>query len=167
MSWCAESLWYLVVLGLSVLRALNLGLLCILGLEGILLLLCTLCLGVYGALLKLFLVFTIPVFFHIFANRPVQSPSTSFCFGGGAALGVGCSCAWGSIFMVGLEFVAVTVLLARGIGQSFLNSKRFPDIVPALGHGVLVQTGMFLVVEDCFLEYILLKASGPLSLLGP
>ena len=58
-------------------------------------------------------------------------------FGGAAALGVGCSCAWGSILMGGLELVAVTVLLAGEIGQSFLNSKRFPDIFPASGHGVL------------------------------
>ena len=58
-------------------------------------------------------------------------------FGGAAALGVG-SCAWGSIFMGGLELVAVTVLLVGGIGLSFLISKRFPDIFPASGHGVLV-----------------------------
>ena len=45
--------------------------------------------------------------------------------------------------MGGLELVAVTVLLVGGIGQSFLNSKRFPDIFPASGHGVLAQTGMF------------------------
>ena len=31
-----------------------------------------------------------------------------------------------------------------GIGQSFLNSKKFPDIFPALGHGVPVQVGIFL-----------------------
>ena len=45
-------------------------------------------------------------------------------FGGGAALGVGCSCAWGSIFMGGLEFIAVTVLLVGWISQSFLNPKK-------------------------------------------
>ena len=58
-------------------------------------------------------------------------------FGGAVALGVGCSCSWGSIFIGGLEFVAVTVLLVGGIGQSFLNSKRFQDIFPASGQGVL------------------------------
>ena len=40
--------------------------------------------------------------------------------------------------------VALVVLLVGGIGQFFLNSKRFPDIFPALGHGVPDQTGMFL-----------------------
>ena len=39
--------------------------------------------------------------------------------------------------MGGLELVGVTVLLVGGISQSFLNSKRFPDIFPASGHGVL------------------------------
>ena len=58
-------------------------------------------------------------------------------FGSTAALGVGCSCAWGSIFMGSLELVAVTVLLVAEIGQSFLSSKRLPDIFPASGHGVL------------------------------
>ena len=38
-------------------------------------------------------------------------------FGGAAALGVGCSGAWGSIFKGSLELVAV--LLVGGIGQSF------------------------------------------------
>ena len=46
--------------------------------------------------------------------------------------------------MGGFEIVAVAVLLVGGIGQSFLNSKKFPDIHRALGHGVPVQTGMFL-----------------------
>ena len=65
-------------------------------------------------------------------------------FGGAVVLGVGCSWAWGSIFMNGFEIVAVAVLLVGGIGQSFLNLKKFPDIFPALGHGVPAQTGMFL-----------------------
>ena len=88
-------------------------------------------------------------------------------FGSVATLGVGCSCVWGSIVMGGLELVAVTVLLVGGIGQSFLNSKRFPDIFPASSHGVLVQTGMFPMVGGCFLEYLLVKASDFLKLLGP
>ena len=46
----------------------------------ILLLLCTLCLSVFGVLLDLFLVFTIPILFHVLANGAVQSPSTLFCF---------------------------------------------------------------------------------------
>ena len=58
---------------------------------------------------------------------------STFC--GAVALGLGCSWAWGSIFMGGLE-VAVVALLVGGISQSFLNSKRFPDIFPALGHRV-------------------------------
>ena len=71
-------------------------------------------------------------------------------FGGVAALGVGCSCAWGSIFMGGLELVVVAILLVGGISQSFLNSKRFPDIFSALGHGVLVQTGVFSIGGGLF-----------------
>ena len=50
-----------------------------------------------------------------------------------------CSGPWGSTLITGrLEFVAlvVLVLVAGGIGQSFLNSKRLPDIFPALGQGV-------------------------------
>ena len=46
---------------------------------------------------------------------------------------------WGA-----LEVVAVVLFLVGGIGQSFLNSKRFADIFPALGHGVPAQTGIFL-----------------------
>ena len=57
--------------------------------------------------------------------------------------GFGCSCSLGSIFMCSLEFVAVTVLLVGGICQSFLNSKRLPDIFPALGQVVLAETGVF------------------------
>ena len=53
--------------------------------------------------------------------------------------------------------VAVAVLLPRGISQSFLNSKRFPDIFPNLGHGVLVQNGMFSRGGGCSLKYLLVK----------
>ena len=42
---------------------------------------------------------------------------------------------------LGFIVVAVAVLLARGIGQSFLNSKRLPNVFPASGQGVLAQTG--------------------------
>ena len=35
------------------------------------------------------------------------------------------------------------VLLAGGMDQSFLSSKRLPDIFPASGQGVLAQTGAF------------------------
>ena len=57
---------------------------------------------------------------------------------------VGCSWAWGSILMgfFGIVAVAVLLLLLGGIGQSFLNLKRFPDIFPALGNGVLAQLRM-------------------------
>ena len=67
---------------------------------------------------------------------------------------VGCSWAWGSIFMRGFGIVAVAVLLVLlgGISQYFLNSKRFPNIFPASGHGVLVQTGMFLRAGGLFSE---------------
>ena len=46
--------------------------------------------------------------------------------------------------MGGFDVVFVVV---GGISQSFLNLKRFPDIFPALGHGVPVQGGMFLSGE--------------------
>ena len=51
---------------------------------------------------------------------------------------------WGLTFITGsLGFVVVTVvvLVAGGIGQSFLNWKRLPHIFPALGQGVSAQTG--------------------------
>ena len=64
-------------------------------------------------------------------------------FGDAVTLRVGCSGSWDSIFMGGLEFVAVVLELVGGIGQSFLNSKRFPYIFPALGQGVLAQSGAF------------------------
>ena len=62
---------------------------------------------------------------------------------GVVALEVGWSCSWGLLFIGSLGFVAVMVLLVGGISQSFLNSKRFPDIFPALGQGVLVWSGAF------------------------
>ena len=37
----------------------------------------------------------------------------------------------------------VTVLMVGGIGQSFLSSKRLPDIFPASGQGLPAQTGAF------------------------
>ena len=73
-----------------------------------------------------------------FGTHPHHS---TFC--GAVVLEVGCSWAWGSIFMGGFEVVAVVVLLVGGISQSFHSSKWFPDIFPASGHGVPVQTGMF------------------------
>ena len=121
--------------------ALNLGMLCMLGLEGILLLLCTLCFGVYGALLKLFW-FSPPQSSSIFLQIEQFSPHPHHsAFGGVFALGR-------VVLVLGVQFlwaifVAVTVLLVRGISQPFLNSKRFPDIVPALVHGVLLQTRVF------------------------
>ena len=36
----------------------------------------------------------------------------------------------------GVVAVAIVLLLLGGVGQSFLNSKRFPYIFSALGHGV-------------------------------
>ena len=44
-------------------------------------------------------------------------------FGGGAALGVGCSGAWGSIFMGGLELVAAVALLVGGSANPFLVQR--------------------------------------------
>ena len=62
---------------------------------------------------------------------------------GAVALRVGWSCSWGSIFIGSIGFVVVAVLEMGGIGQSFLRSKRFPDIFPALAQGVLAWTGGF------------------------
>ena len=89
---------------------------------------------------------------------------SAFC--GAVVLGVGCSWPWGSIFMGGFEVVAVVVLLVGGIGQSFLNSKRFPEIIPALGHGVPAQTGMFLSCGGCSLKCLLVKGFDLVNLLG-
>ena len=111
--------------------ALSLGLSCVLGWEETLLL-CILCLSVFGILQELFLVLTIPIFFFILANGAVWSHLHHSVFCGAVTLGVGCSCSWSSIFMGGLEFVAVATLLVRGI-----SSKSFPDIFPALGQEVL------------------------------
>ena len=135
-------LWHLVVLGLSALRVLTLRLSCILGLEGILLLY-IFCLSILVLCWSCFWCSpseSSPTFLQMgqFGPHPHHS-----AFGGAVALGVGCSCSWGSIFMGSLEFVAVTVLLVGGIGQSFFNSKRFLNIFPASGHAVLVWTGAF------------------------
>ena len=93
-SGCAGGLWYLVVL--VVLRVLSLKMLCIMHLEGILLL-CILCLSVCDGLLDLFLVLTIPIFFYILANGTVQSPSALFWF-------CLCCCTGGwLIFLLGLN----------------------------------------------------------------
>ena len=53
------------------------------------------------------------------------------------AWGVAASWVCGSTFTGGLE------VDVDGIGQSFLNSNRFPSIDPALGHGVSAQVGIF------------------------
>ena len=50
---------------------------------------------------------------------------------------------------------------------TFLNSKRFPDICPVLGHGVLAWTGVFSSGGECSLEYLLVRASDPLTSHGP
>ena len=68
--------------------------------------------------------------------------------------------------MGGLEFVVVITLLVGGIDQSFLNSKRFRDIFPALGQGVLVQTVVSSNGGGCSPVCFLAKASGLESLLG-
>ena len=86
--------------------------------------------------------------------------------GGAVALGVGCFCSWGSIFIGSLEFMAVMVLLVGGISQCFLNSKRFPDIFTASGQGVLVQTGAFSNGGGCFLVCLVAKASDLQNSLG-
>ena len=44
--------------------------------------------------------------------------------------------------VVALSFWGRFEVNAGGIGQSFLNSNKFPDIFPALGHGVPAQVGI-------------------------
>ena len=56
-------------------------------------------------------------------------------FGVTTEFGIAASWDCGSIFIQGLE------VDVGGIGQSFLNSSRFPNIDPALGHGVPAQVG--------------------------
>ena len=72
------SVQYIKRLCLGVLRVLSLKLICILGLKGILLLYIW-GLDVFGVLLELFLMFSTPIFFYIFANGTVWSSSTLFC----------------------------------------------------------------------------------------
>ena len=90
-------------------------------------------------------------------------------FDGATVLRVGCSCAWGSIFMGGLELVGVMVLLVGGINQSFHNSIQRGSLRFFLPQAIECyhKLGCFLVVGDCSLEYLLLKASDPLNSLGP
>ena len=59
-------------------------------------------------------------------------------FGVMTAWGVAASWDCGSFFIGGLE------VDVGGIGQSFLHSNMFPNIDPALGHGVPAQVGIFL-----------------------
>ena len=60
---------------------------------------------------------------------------------------VGCSSGLGSIFMGDFKLVAMAVFVLLsllelgGISQSFLVLKRFPDIFPALDHGVPAWIG--------------------------
>ena len=66
------------------------------------------------------------------------SPHPHFSsFGVVAAWEVVTSWGCGSIFMRGFG------VEARGIGQSFFNSTRLPDLVPALDHGMPAWVGTF------------------------
>ena len=59
---------------------------------------------------------------------------------------------WGSIFIRGFGIVAVIVSLAGGMGQSFLISKRLPDILLASGQGVVAWAGASSKGGGCSLE---------------
>ena len=63
-------------------------------------------------------------------------PHFSICFGVTVAWGIAALWGCGSTFIVGVE------VGAGGIGQSFLDSNKFPDADPALGHGVPTQVGI-------------------------
>ena len=124
-------------------------------------------LSVFGVLLELFLVLTIPIFLYILQRGQFSLHLHHFAFGGAAALGVGHSCAWGSIFMDCLELVGVKVLLVGGISQSFLNLKGSLRFFLPQAMGCKCELGHFLMVGGYSLEYLLLKASDPLDSVGP
>ena len=95
----------------------------------------------WSILLKLLLMVTVPVFLYIFYKWGSFVPiHISLLLVLLLHWGLVCSWVCGSIFMWGFEVVVVV----GGIGQSFLKSKRFPDIFPALGHGVPAQGGIIL-----------------------
>ena len=113
-------------------------------------------------LLQLFLVIAIPIFFFcllIFAEGAIWSPSTFFCFW----VGNDCSSVLSSSFigdfgLVTLVMSLLLLLLSRLLGgssQSFLSSKRFPEIFPSLDHGVLLWTGASCKVGVYFMEFLL------------
>ena len=66
----------------------------------------------------------LPSFYRWGSSSPHQHFSA---FGAVVTLWVACSWVCSPIFMGGFDVVVVV-----GISQSFLNSKRFPDIIPAL-----------------------------------
>ena len=74
-------------------------------------------------------------------------------------MGVAASWDCGFIFIGGSE------VNVGGIGQSFLNSNRCPDIDPATGHGVPAWVGVFLGDGGCCLMSFLWKDSPLLNLL--
>ena len=143
-----EVLGLLIILGLGALKALHLGLLW----------LCT-----WNILLKMLLVITVPVFFHVFTDGEVWSPSTLLCFW--------CCCCTGGYLFLGLQLYFMggfDVVIVVGVERDWsvlLNLKRFPEIFPASGHGVPVQVGMFLSGGGCCLKYLLVKAFDYLNLL--
>ena len=63
-------------------------------------------------------------------------PHFSICVRITAAWGIAASWGCGSTFILGVD-VGV-----GGIGQSFLDSNKFPDANPALGHGVPAWVGI-------------------------
>ena len=63
-------------------------------------------------------------------------PHFSICFGIMAAWGIAVSWGCGSTFTVGVD------VGAGEIGQSFLDSNKFSDTDPALGHGVPAWVGI-------------------------
>ena len=117
------------------------GLPCVLGLEGKFLL--YVCLILFVRLLKLILMFGVPIFFHFLADRKIWSPPTSLWFW--------CGCTrvlliWVLGFDLYLQFWICHSgggsVVGRGDWPVFLSSKRLPDIFPATGQGVLAQMGV-------------------------
>ena len=100
-----EVLGLLIILGLGALKALHLGLLW----------LCT-----WNILLKLLLMVTVPVFFHVFTDGAVWSPSTLLCFW--------CCCCTG-----GYLFLGSVALFYRGFWCSNSSrSRRDQPVLPQL-----------------------------------
>ena len=77
------------------------------------------------------------LYFYEWGNFGPYPHFSVVCFGATVAWGISASWGCALTFIVGMD------VGAGEIGQSFLDSNRFSDIDPALGHGVLALIGIF------------------------